>query len=294
MKYRIVHETAYNYGETVSLCHNEARITPRRTDRQTCASRRIFIDPSPAAMRDRTDFFGNRVTYFAIQTPHDAMTVQAESDVEIRPLKKDLNLDRGPDWQTVRRRLAAADRPDLLSAAAFVLDSPHAAGDPALNAYARPSFPPGRALPAAVHDLMNRIYADFEFQPGFTTIATPLSEVMETRRGVCQDFAHLAIGCLRSLGLSARYVSGYIETLPPPGKEKLTGVDASHAWFSVYCPENGWTDFDPTNNQLPDTRHITVAWGRDYADVAPLKGVIFSAGDHQLTVSVDVQRLEAD
>ena len=154
--------------------------------------------------------------------------------------------------------------------------------------YARPSFPAGRATIDAVYDLMQRIFREFKYDPEFSTIATPLKDVLEHRSGVCQDFAHLAIGCMRSMGLAARYVSGYIETEPPPGKERLVGADASHAWFSAYLPEHGWLDFDPTNNQLPGDRYITVAWGRDFTDVTPLKGVAFGSGEHELKVSVDV------
>ncbi|HQT25374.1 MAG TPA: transglutaminase family protein, partial [Burkholderiales bacterium] len=198
-----------------------------------------------------------------------------------------LDFARGTDWESVR--LSQLDVPDALQ---YALDSPFVMTSSELMAYAGPSFTPGRPLLEAVQDLMQRIHADFTYDPGFTTLATPLSEVLAHRRGVCQDFAHLAIGCLRSRGLAARYVSGYIETLPFPGKEKLVGADASHAWFSVYMPELGWMDFDPTNNQIPADRHIVVAWGRDYGDVTPLKGVIFGGGDHELAVSVEVRNMD--
>ena len=161
---------------------------------------------------------------------------------------------------------------------------------PELHDYAEKSFAKGRPLLEAVEDLTTRLYTDFTYDPGFTTIATPLADVVKHRRGVCQDFAHLGIACLRALGLAARYVSGYIETDPPPDQEPLEGADASHAWFSVYLPQFGWIDFDPTNNQIPADRHITVAWGRDYADVTPLKGVVFGSGTHELSVSVDCKR----
>jgi transglutaminase-like putative cysteine protease len=156
--------------------------------------------------------------------------------------------------------------------------------------YAMQSFRPGRSAMEAAEELMHRIYTDFEFKPGFTTIATPLSTVMQQRKGVCQDFAHLAIACVRSAGLPARYVSGYIETISPEGTEKLVGVDASHAWFSVYIPGKGWVDFDPTNNMIPSDQHITIGWGRDYADITPVRGVVLSSGAHELKVSVDVRR----
>jgi len=162
--------------------------------------------------------------------------------------------------------------------------------DDMITAYAAQSFPTGKSLYECSRNLMNRIFADFKFESGFTTISTPLSLVMKERKGVCQDFAHLAIACIRSMGLPAKYVSGYIETIPPPGVKKLVGVDASHAWFSVYIPDSGWIDFDPTNNLIPADRHITIGWGRDYSDITPLKGVIMSSGRHELKVSVDVRR----
>jgi transglutaminase-like putative cysteine protease len=158
--------------------------------------------------------------------------------------------------------------------------------------YASISFTTGKPLYEAVYHLINRIYTDFSFTPGFTTISTPLSVVMQERKGVCQDFAHLAISCVHSMGLPARYVSGYLETLAPAGKEKLTGVDASHAWISVFIPGMGWVDFDPTNNQLATEQYISIGWGRDYFDIIPLKGVIMSSSSHELTVSVDVKRME--
>jgi transglutaminase-like putative cysteine protease len=172
-----------------------------------------------------------------------------------------------------------------------VPETPVTSFEAGITNYALQSFTPGRPIYEAVYNLMGRIYKDFEFKPGFTTIATPLSEVMKQRKGVCQDFAHVGIACLRSIGLPARYVSGYIETLPPPGVEKLVGVDASHAWFSVFIPNIGWLDFDPTNNVVPSDQHITIGWGRDYFDITPLKGVILSSGPHRLSVSVDVRRV---
>jgi transglutaminase-like putative cysteine protease len=181
---------------------------------------------------------------------------------------------------------------EILDARQYILDSPMITISPELADYAQSSFLPNRTLVDVVHDLMGRIYKDFTYDPTFTTIATPLSDVLSFRRGVCQDFAHLAIGCLRAYGMAARYISGYVETLPEPGKPRLVGADASHAWFSVYIPGTGWLDFDPTNNTVPLDQHITLAWGRDYADVTPLKGIAFGGGQHTLSVSVDVLRLE--
>lgn len=186
--------------------------------------------------------------------------------------------------------LAADLRPEVVEARQFRLDSPLVATSPALAAFAQPSFSPGRPLLDSVHDLNRRIHAAFTYDQEVTTISTPLSEVLAQQRGVCQDFAHLAIGCLRSLGLPARYVSGYVESLPPPGQPRLRGADASHAWFAVFDPEQGWVDFDPTNDQIVTDHHVTTAWGRDYADVTPLKGIVFGGGAHQLEVAVEIVR----
>jgi transglutaminase-like putative cysteine protease len=291
MHYRVIHKTEYDYSETVGLSYNEARLLPRFTTNQYCHSTGLVINPWPADYREHEDFFGNRVAHFSIREPHQRFVVTSTSEVQIVPQVAQLNFSHGTDWESVRRTLRQQRDPQTLDALQFALDSPFVAADAELAAYAQASFPPGRPLLEAVHDLMGRIHADFSYDPGFTTLATPLSTVLAHRRGVCQDFAHLAIGCLRAQGLAARYVSGYIETLPLPGKEKLVGTDASHAWFSVYVPELGWMDFDPTNNQIPVDQHIVVGWGRDYGDVNPLKGVIFGGGEHELNVSVDVLNL---
>ncbi|MFP4348014.1 MAG: transglutaminase family protein [Thermodesulfobacteriota bacterium] len=291
MNFRVIHQTRYLYSEPVSLCQNEVKLLPRDLDHQQCAGSRVVVDPSPAAFRERTDFFGNRVCYFSIQQPHRQLTVTVSSHVRITPPEAEPLPGAGQPWEKARDALRTPSTPDIIEAGQFTLDSPLIIVTHDLRDYAEASFFPGRPLPEAVNDLMVRIHKDFEFVPGFTTVATPLSHVLEHKRGVCQDFAQVAIGCLRSLGLAARYVSGYIETLPPPGKERLKGADVSHAWFSAFIPEVGWVDFDPTNNIIPRDQHITTAWGRDYADVSPLKGIIFSGGTHQLTVSVDVERL---
>ena len=313
MKYRITHTTCYRYSQPVGLCQNEARLQPRDFWRQHCDSSRFDITPMPTDFHERLDFFGNRVAYFAIQQPHTQLTVTAISDVTIYPKQNTANLFNPMTWEQVRSLLQGTSAqgqvqsqqgqsqsqlqnqdqsPEILEARQYLLDSPMVTMTPELADYAQSSFQPNRALVEVVHDLMGRIYKDFTYDPTFTTIATPLSEVLSFRRGVCQDFAHLAIGCLRAYGLAARYISGYVETLPEPGKQRLVGADASHAWFSVYSPGAGWLDFDPTNNAVPLDQHITLAWGRDYADVTPLKGIAFGGGQHTLSVSVDVLRLE--
>ena len=293
MHYRVIHQTEYDYSEPVGLSYNEARLLPRFTANQFCHVTGLKIEPLPADYSEHEDFFGNRVVNFSIREPHQRFVVTSTSEVQVVSREGQLDFSQGTDWESVRLSLHQQRDPQILEALQYVLDSPFVAANKELAAYAQCSFPNGRSLLEAVHDLMERIHTDFTYDPHFTTLATPLATVLEHRRGVCQDFAHLAIGCLRSQGLAARYVSGYIETLPPPGKEKLVGSDASHAWFSVYIPELGWMDFDPTNNQIPVDQHIIVGWGRDYGDVNPLKGVIFGGGEHELNVSVDVRNLGA-
>lgn len=270
MRYVVHHKTIYTYLEPVSVCHNVLRLVPRNTSRQICQKVTVIIQPKPDNLQEYEDFFGNKVIYFSIEKEHGELTVIVHSEIEKRV---------GGGREAVSEDVSQ-----------YVFETPMTFGGAEVEAYALASFQPGRPVMEASRDLMRRIYTDFEFTPGFTTVSTPLSEVMRERKGVCQDFAHLAIACVRSVGLPARYVSGYIETISPPGVEKLAGVDASHAWFSIYIPDIGWTDFDPTNNVLPGDQHITIGWGRDYSDIAPMKGVILSSGSHGLQVSVDVRR----
>ncbi len=321
MRYRITHSTLYEYSQSVGLCQNEARLQPRDFWRQQCQSFRFEISPEPSDFSERIDFYGNHVAYFAVQQAHQRLLVTAISEVMVFPRKSADDLANSQSWEQVRDFLQAAPgkmilqsqsrqqsshgitqgqsqvqsqniQDELLEAKLYLLDSTMVSASPELAAYAQSSFQPGRPLVRAVADLMQRIHVDFTYDPSFTTIATPLSDVLHYRRGVCQDFAHLAIGCLRAMGIAARYVSGYVETLPEPGKERLVGADASHAWFAVYVPDSGWLEFDPTNNKQPFDQHITLAWGRDYTDVTPLKGIAFGGGQHTLSVSVDVLRLE--
>jgi len=287
MKYRVTHTNEFVYKTQVGLCYNEARLLPRNLSHQTVLSAGLHIDPTPDDHYERYDYFGNRTAYFSIEKPYEKLVVTATSEVQVEP-QKPLEQDDRLAWEIARERLHNDRSEDVIEATQFALDSPMVKVDALLKEYADKSFLAGRPLDEAVNDLMQRIYSEYQYDPEFSTIATPLKEIMQQRRGVCQDFAHLAIGCLRSQGLAARYVSGYIETVPPPGKERLVGADASHAWFSVFHPGTGWIDFDPTNNQLPTERHITVAWGRDYADVTPLRGVAFGGGEHKLKVAVDV------
>lgn len=292
MRYRVVHRTEYLYAEPVTFCHNEAHLVPRAGACQRLFANAVEIDPPPAVLTRREDFFGNTVLYFAIQEAHTCLALTATSEVELAVRDVPLHFQSPNNWEEAAARTRGETTRAMLEARQFTLASPMVAASPEIAAYAAASFTPGRALVEAVYDLMGRIHRDFTYDPGFTTIATSLTHVFEHRRGVCQDFAHLAIACLRSFGLAARYVSGYIETLAPPGQAKLVGADASHAWFSVYDPGMGWLDFDPTNNQLPIDQHVTVAWGRDYSDITPIKGIIFGGGaQHSARVAVDIERL---
>ena len=287
MRYRVTHTTEFIYEARVGLCYNEARLLPRDLPQQKVLTAGLQIEPMPHDYYERFDYFGNQTAYFSIQQPHDQLLVTASSEIDTSAtilVEEAAHLS----WEMAREQVLNLGSAEATDALQFVLDSPTVVVNDLILNYALPSFAPGRSLVDAVHDLMQRIFHEFKYDPEFSTIATPLKEVLEHRSGVCQDFAHLAIGCLRSMGLAARYVSGYIETEPPPGEERLVGADASHAWFSVFLPGFGWLDFDPTNNQLPGDRYITVAWGRDFADVTPLKGVAFGSGEHELKVAVDV------
>ncbi|MGD8885898.1 MAG: transglutaminase family protein [Gammaproteobacteria bacterium] len=294
MNYLVQHKTIYEYSKPVSICQNEARLRPRNFEKQQCSLSKLEINPKPSDIRQREDFFGNRVTYFAIDQPHTVLTVTSSSEVEVAAISANKEKSKSPKWDEVVKRMRSDLQEDILEARQYTLNSPMVMRTRELQAYAERSFAEGRPVVEAVHDLMERIHRDFTYDPHFTTLATPLSDVLKHRRGVCQDFAHLAIGCLRAQGLAAKYISGYLETLPPPGQEKLVGADASHAWFSVYVPDSGWLDFDPTNNQMPMDQHITLAWGRDYSDVTPLKGIIFGGGKHELKVQVNVENLSAE
>jgi len=308
MTYRIVHTTEYSYQDLVSKCCNQALLTPRTMQsaftNQHCHESTTLVFPEPDDAAHDTDFFGNHAHYFTIHTAHRSLTVTATSIVE-RTLLAEPTPERFAQscawnaWKTVGSATSAGKHYEdshyedgtAQMAQQFVLDSPLIQASEQLRSYATPSFFTGRPLLEGVHELIQRIYADFRFVAGFTSVSTPLAVVLRERKGVCQDFAQVAIGCLRSLGIAARYVSGYIETLPPAGKERLVGADASHAWLSVFEPSLGWVDFDPTNNQAVSDRHITLAVGRDYSDVPPLKGVVLGGGTATLKVSVDVERI---
>lgn len=288
MKLRISHETEYVYSDPVSVSHHLAHVVPRNSNGQTCISRELNISPEPAIRRERVDSFGNRCVYFSIQEPHTRLVVTSKAVVDVLPSEQTLPF-AGQPWNVVRERLQTDHRPDILAAYAFVFASPYAIHAQGLAEYARSSFAEGRPLLESVADLTKRIYQDFKYDPTSTTVATPVSEVLRLRRGVCQDFAHLQIACLRIVGVAARYVSGYLLTKPPAGQARLVGADASHAWLSVFVPEFGWVDFDPTNNVVPGEEHVQLAVGRDFGDVTPVRGVILGGGKHRVDVSVDVE-----
>lgn len=291
MIYEITHTTRYDYSEPVGLSYNIAKLCPRSFSHQVCQSSEIHVSPQTPDYRERHDSFGNKMSFFSIQEPHNQMEVTMNSLVTVETLESPITGEQVCTWEDAVRLLEKVDSPKLLDAKGFTFASPLVPWLDELEEYAQASFKPGMYLMDAALDLMDRIHHDFAYVSGATDVTTPLSQVLAERQGVCQDFAHLAIACLRSKGLAARYVSGYLETLPPPGKPKLAGVDASHAWFSVYVPHEGWVDFDPTNNLIPNDRHVTCSWGRDYSDVTPLKGVLYGGGSHQLEVSVDVRNL---
>lgn len=290
MTFEVVHRTEYRYEREVFSTYGEARLHPRETTGQRCHATALTIEPFPEEYRLRRDFFGNRVAHYSVLEPHSELVVTATSTVEVQGRQAPLDSAAGLAWESVRDAVAAAGADvESVDPRQFVLPSPAAEASPTATGYVATSFPPGRPLVEALADLAHRIASDFEYRPGSTDVDTTVDEVLERRVGVCQDFAHLAISGLRSLGLAARYVSGYLETEPPPGMARLQGADVSHAWLSVFVPGVSWIDLDPTNHQFVDDRYVTVAWGRDYADVPPLKGVIFTEGDrHELSVSVDV------
>jgi transglutaminase-like putative cysteine protease len=294
MVFQVSHTTSYKYDSGVTFCHNIATLKPKDIIGQKLLDYSLEIYPTPTEISEKLDFFGNVVTRFSIQQHHNELKVTAKSKV-LRDYTQQPNIYQSVEGQKITLEQALSEfksiEPGILEVRQFILESILIAKiTPEIKAYASASFKPNRPVFEAAYELMQRIYTDFEFDPEFTNVATPIHDVMKEKKGVCQDFAQIAIACLRSVGLPARYISGYIETLPPPGKEKLIGADASHAWFSMYIPKFGWVDFDPTNNQLPKDQHIIVSWGRDYYDVPPLKGVIYSTGKNKMKVSVDIRQ----
>ncbi len=292
MRYRISHTTKYAYSEAVPVCQNKLHLRPRNLSHQTCDRFRLIVMPEPAAIKSQSDYFGNTVEYFSLLDSHHGLSITATSEVEVQSAGRELESASSPAWEQVAQDLKSVPPQAGIDECLFSFDSEYAAAAPALADYAKPSFPEGRPIIEAAFDLMHRIFEDFEYKPRVTNISTPLAEVLSNRAGVCQDFAHLQIACIRSMGLAARYVSGYLRTVSPEGKPQLVGADQSHAWLAVYCGERGWIDFDPTNDVVPTTDHITIAYGRDYGDVSPIQGVLVGGGDRSMTVSVDVAPIQ--
>jgi transglutaminase-like putative cysteine protease len=291
-RYAVRHTTVYEYGGEVAHSHHLLHLRPREFEYQRCLSHSLGFDPQPTALREDQDAFGNAIARLEYDRPHDRLSVTAEMQVEVLPR------DRGPleeseAWDRVRERLgyhATPMNPGDLEACRFRMRSSHVPLKHAVEEYGRECFPSGRPIGAAAEALTRQIYRDFDYVPGLTNNRTSITDVLATRGGVCQDFAHLMIGCLRSSGLAARYVSGYVGTSRARESDTLVGGDASHAWVSVYCPPHGWIDFDPTNDCVVGEDHVTLAWGRDFADVSPLRGMIVGGGRHKLSVDVGVRR----
>jgi len=288
VRYRITHLTRYRYQAQVPIGHTRVCLAPRRTPIQEPIRAQLEVVPAPAYISQRVeDYYGNEVRYFSVQSPHTALEITSQSEVEIAAMPTP-DLAASLPWEHVRDLLRRAETPTLLDAYQFTFPSDSVAIGGALRDYATKSFSPARPVLVAAADLMARIHRDFAYDPQATTVATPIHEVLQNRRGVCQDFAHLQIGCLRALGLAARYVSGYIAPKRSASGVAFVGAQASHAWLALYSPGQDWIDLDPTNNMIPSTDHITLAWGRDYDEVAPVRGVILGGGRQDLDVAVTV------
>lgn len=290
--YRVVHRTSYEYEMPVLHAHHVGRLKPRVLPYQRVTAAAVQCEPQEHAIFEYNDYFGNATQAIEVLERHESIDIVATSVVDVSPrelsTQAPLNVRT---WDSVRSWLGSREAP--LEAQEGVCDSPLVRAHATFKAYAADCFQPGRALVDAITHLNQKIFEEFTYEPLSTTVSTPLAQVMRERRGVCQDFAHVVLGCLRTYGLSGRYVSGYLETVPPEGVEKLVGVDASHAWVSVYVPDHGWLELDPTNGVLPSDRHVTLAWGRDFSDVSPLKGVVLGGGRHSVRVGVDVEPLPA-
>ena len=295
MRYQVTHITCYEYEQKVNACYNRAYLLPRETAYQNINTPIIMINPVPTVSNRRIDYFGNHAYHFSLTEPHQHLSIEVVTVAKLSENRQNImgELAYGATCSEVLERVEnPKGNVETLYAREFLLPSPMVGLMPELVPFAQDCFSPDKPFLTAVSELNSKIYREFEFESGSTVIATPIREVLNNRRGVCQDFSHLAIACMRSLGYPARYISGYLETLPPPGEKKLEGADASHAWFSVFSPGEGWFEFDPTNNSTPYNQHIVTAWGRDYSDVSPLRGIVYGGGQsHSLNVSVDVKRL---
>jgi transglutaminase-like putative cysteine protease len=292
MIYKIVHRTTYKYKYPVSVGSHVACLRPRTLACHRLTQSELQVIPNPAIVTERVDYFGNHQYIFTIEEPHDELVVEARSHVVMEEIKRDPPISSIP-WEDAVKSLPKDLSPEGLDAYQFRFESPRIRLRPEFAHYAKQSFTPGRPLVESLLDLTTIIHRDFRFDSKVTTVRTPIEEVFRKKRGVCQDFAHIQIACLRSINLPARYVSGYLRTCPPPGQPRMVGADASHAWVSAFCPGLGWLDVDPTNDVVPSTSHVTIAWGRDFGDVSPLHGLILGGGAHTLKVGVDLQVIES-
>jgi transglutaminase-like putative cysteine protease len=284
----VTHQTTYHYSSPVETAHHLAFVRPVQTSYQQVLDYRLQIDPRPAHVATRIDAFGNEALHFSLHAPHEQLQVTAHSVVQIAPRFAGLDAARSATLQSVRQHLRYSVGEAFLPESEFCFASRQVTLDPAFIEYAAASLSDETTVLTGAIDLMHRIYADFTYEPEATEVSTTALEALRLRHGVCQDYAQVMIGCLRSIGLPARYISGYLLTSPPPGQPRLIGADASHAWVQVYCPVYGWVDLDPTNDVLAGSTHVTLAIGRDYSDVAPLRGVLRGGGAHTLDVSVSV------
>jgi len=285
--YEISHRTTFTYSQSVAISQHLLHLSPRATANQTVYSHALMISPAPTLNQENTDFFGNTTAYLTVEEPHNKLNIVSNARVEVVAASAPLAETTMP-WEQVPNAASKQSNDAALDAQQYVFDSPFTYSNDAMR-YAEKSFPPGCPVLTGAIDLMGRIFKEFKYEGGVTDISTPIDRVIANKHGVCQDFAHLQIACLRSLGIPARYVSGYMLTHPPEGQEKKIGADASHAWLAVWVPEHGFVDLDPTNNLLAGDEHITVAWGRDYGDVSPINGMVLGGGEQKIEVAVDVR-----
>lgn len=287
----VTHRTTYRYSTPVEIAQHLATIRPLHCPWQQVIAHTERIEPPPSYVHSRVDTFGNDVLYFSLDAPHERLSMTSETTVRLSPRWDRLDPHATPPWEAVAQRLRYCAGAAFVPESEYCYASPNIVMNEALREYARTSFTKGTPLIAGAIDLMHRIHSDFEYKPSSTAFDTPATRAFELKRGVCQDFAQVMIGCLRALGLPARYVSGYLRNDPPPGHPRLIGADASHAWVSLHCPQNGWIDLDPTNDVLADLDHVTLATGRDYSDVSLLRGMILGGGTHHVDVAVNVLAL---
>jgi len=290
--YDVSHRTTFHYSQSVSISHHMLHLSPRLCPNQTCLRHSMIIEPPPTIIKEASDYFGNPTTYLTIEEPHNELSIIARSNVEVSALVSPAPADT-PPWDGITAMMQRSTDREMLDVYQFAFDSPFARSGNGAADYAASSFPPGRPVLEGAIDLMNRIHAEYRYEGGVTDVYTPVDTVIAEKRGVCQDFAHLQISGLRSLGIPSRYVSGYLQTVAPAGGTRMVGADASHAWLSIWVPGTGWVDLDPTNNLLPGDRHITVAWGRDYGDVSPINGLVLGGGAQKMEVAVNVEPVAA-